>query len=47
MGRVCGDKSRFNKERKKKLARRVTARALAKKLRGNAAAAVPVRGPAR
>lgn len=46
MGRVAGDKARFNKERRKKLARRVTARALAKKLRGNEADATPMRGAA-
>jgi hypothetical protein len=45
MGRVCGDKSRFNKHRKKKLARRVAMRALGKELRANAAAtkAAPAR----
>lgn len=47
MGRVCGDKSRFNKERRKKLARRVATRALAQELRASAAAAAPKRDKAR
>ena len=37
MGRVSGDKSRFNKKRRQKLARRVKMRALAKTLRASAA----------
>jgi len=37
MGRVSGDKGRFNRERRKKLARRVATRALAKTLRARAA----------
>ena len=33
MGRVSGDKSRFNRQRRQKLARRVEMRALAESLR--------------
>jgi len=36
MGRVSGDKSRFNRKRRQKLARRVTMRALAKAKKANA-----------
>ena len=43
MGRVTGDKARFNKLRRKKLARRVVTRALAKTLRAEAAAKPPAR----
>lgn len=45
MGRVTGDKSRYNKKRRQKLARRVEMRALAKDLTGtaNAAAAAPAK----
>lgn len=37
MGRVSGDKSRFNKKRRQKLARRVEMRALAKTIAADAA----------
>jgi hypothetical protein len=37
MGRVSGDKSRFNRKRRQKLARRVRMRVLAKTLRASAA----------
>ena len=36
MGRVSGDKSRFNRQRRQKLARRVEMRALAESLREQA-----------
>ena len=39
MGRVSGDKSRFNRKRRQKLARRVAMRALAKDLTAGAAPA--------
>jgi hypothetical protein len=39
MGAVSGDKSRYNRERRKKLARRVSARALRATLKENASAA--------
>ena len=38
MGRVSGDKARYNRERRKKLARRVKMRALRAKMDANAAA---------
>jgi hypothetical protein len=39
MGVKTGDKARYNKARKKRLARRVSMRALRKELQANAAAA--------
>jgi len=36
MGRISGDKSRFHRKRRQKLARRVAMRALAKELTANA-----------
>jgi hypothetical protein len=41
MGRVTGDKSRFNKKRRQKLARRVEMRALAKTRAATKAAPAP------
>jgi hypothetical protein len=38
MGRVTGDKSRFNRKRRQKLTRRVEMRALAKRLQEKIAA---------
>jgi hypothetical protein len=41
MGRVVGDKSRYNKHRRKKLAKRVRMRALRKELLEPSATAAP------
>jgi hypothetical protein len=41
MGRVTGDKSRFNKKRRQKLARRVEMRALAKTMAAKAPKPAP------
>jgi predicted metalloprotease len=48
MGRVTGDKSRYNKMRQKKLARRINMRSLRKELqaKADAGAAAPTARPA-
>jgi hypothetical protein len=46
MGRVTGDKSRFNKERRHKIAKRETMRALVKEWKAGAAAAPAKAKPA-
>jgi hypothetical protein len=47
MGAVSGDKSRYNRERRKKLARRVSARALRATLKEQAAAAPAAKSAAK